>query len=101
MLPKKVRVGHVIYKVVEKTGGEVISDDGEKCWGTCDYEKREIDIAVETDAVQKRITLLHEIIHAIDWSMGYTLQEAEVHGLAIGLFGVLVENPKVAEYIQG
>ena len=97
MIPKRVKVGHAVYRVRERPNAEVVNGDGLLCWGTCDYDAKEIDLA--EDHKDKRETALHEVIHAIDYNGGYTLEEREVHMLAIGILGVLRDNKGFREWL--
>lgn len=47
----------------------------------------------------ERDTVLHEVIHAIDYAMQCGLKEKQVHRLAGGLIQVLRENPAFAAYL--
>lgn len=44
-------------------------------------------------------TLIHEILHAIEYKMGLTHNEHYVNRFATGLTAVFHDNPKVLEYI--
>lgn len=44
-------------------------------------------------------TVLHEVIHAIDFTIGTNLTEEQVHGTAAGLFAVLADNPEFCKWL--
>ena len=48
---------------------------------------------------QKRDTLLHEAIHAVDDTMQLDLSEEQVHSLAGGIYALLSDNPKFARWL--
>lgn len=58
-------------------------------------------IKVKKDQHQEsaRETLLHEVIHAVEGQLGLDLKEKQVHGLGVGLFQVLCENPEFVRFI--
>ena len=84
-----------------KDGDAVRDGNGTLCYGTCDHDKREIDISAETDPEHAKSTLMHEITHAIDWNAGNTLVESQVHAVSIGVYGMLKDNKKVRQYLFG
>lgn len=55
------------------------------------------DLPVDTE----RETLLHEVIHAVEDGMGLNLTEAQVHGLACGLYAVLKNNATTIKKYYG
>ncbi|GEM88173.1 hypothetical protein [Meiothermus granaticius] len=52
-------------------------------------------IAVEDGQSEEQAidTLLHEAIHAIDYTMAIGLEERQVHALSSGLYALLKQNP--------
>lgn len=62
-LPKKIKVGNIVYKVSIKD--KVIDDDGRECWGTTGYQECEISIMKRLPYQKKVETFLHEVTHAI------------------------------------
>lgn len=51
------------------------------------------------DQQQMRDTLLHEVIHAIDYSLNLRMKERQVHALAAGLLATLRENPDFVRWL--
>lgn len=49
----------------------------------------------------ERETLLHEVIHAVDESLALHMTEAQVHGLACGLYAVLRDNEQALKKYYG
>jgi Zn-dependent peptidase ImmA (M78 family) len=64
--------------------------------GTCNYEQARIRINARLDPQLKRVTLWHEIIHALLFNAGvYTAEhnEQQIDALAHGIIQVLRDNP--------
>lgn len=49
--------------------------------------------------IEEADTLLHEVIHGIEYTMDLKLSEHQIRALATGLLGVLRDNPVFAKYI--
>jgi len=45
-------------------------------------------------------TIIHEITHAIDYQMNLDMSERQVHGVGAGLAAVLIDNPKLIDYLK-
>lgn len=69
---------------------------GEQLGASSAVEQR-IIIATGTPPEQEADTLLHEIIHAIDYTIQIDLTERQVHALTGALFAVFRDNPGLAE----
>ena len=52
------------------------------------------------DPQQERDTVLHEIIHAVFSEIGYSPNEEVVQALTAALYGVLLKNPRLVEYLM-
>lgn len=50
---------------------------------------------------QVRDTVIHEIIHAIDFGVHLELKEEQVHALAAGLYATLNDNPELTKWLFG
>ena len=48
---------------------------------------------------QERDTVLHEVLHAIDYAMQLSLEEHQVHALAASLLSVLRDNAAFVAYL--
>lgn len=68
-------------------------------YGECDDQACTIRIATDAHPDQELDTLVHELIHAVDFAMRLNLSERQVHALGAGLSGVLCDNPKLVRYI--
>lgn len=87
-IPTRVRIGPGDwYIVVAPLTNE---------YGLCDEEKRTIVIREGMDSVMTRVTLWHELIHAMLYTLGYPKHnERMVDGLAYQLAQVLGDNPEL------
>ena len=47
----------------------------------------------------KKDTMLHEVIHMLDYDYQLGLKEKQVHCMASGLYSFLRDNPKVAKWL--
>jgi len=83
MIPKTVKVGALVYKVLEIDGQDIDGDCGEMSNRT-----QEIKINNSLSKEGKQVTLLHEILHCINRD----LSERDVEFLSLALFQVLKEN---------
>lgn len=89
-IPGKVRLVGKDYLLVENTAG--LARMG--AFGTTSNLNAVIDYSLDQSLTQLRDTVLHEVIHAVDFSMYLGLEERQVHALAAGLLGVLRDNPE-------
>ena len=78
-LPPSVQVGPFRYTV--KAEQELEGDR----WGHCDANWRLIALAKDMPPRQQTVTLLHEVIHAVDDVFNIDLKEPQVQELAHGL----------------
>ena len=68
--------------------------------GMCAYKDQLIKLCSDLAQQQLTETLLHEIIHAVDGEMNTKMKESQVRYLAIGLFQVLRDNPRLIRMIK-
>jgi hypothetical protein len=78
---------------VELEGG----DPKETLMGLCSDGKQDIQVSIHQPPDALKDTLLHEIIHAIDYQMQLGLKERQVHCLASGLVAVFLDNPEFTQ----
>ncbi len=88
-LPSKIKIGGLVYKVFLDKELDIVID--EERYGSCNSRKQVIKIA-NVHPLKQRATLIHEIVHAIDHSMGLELEENQVCGLEYGLFALFQDN---------
>ncbi len=58
-IPKLLKIGGIVYKVIEK--------NMEESCGECDRTTNTIILNKEMTQEQKEVTLIHEILHALNW----------------------------------
>ena len=77
-LPKGVQVGPFRYTVVSAP----LPDDR---WGSCDNDERSIKLANGIKRTQAPVTVMHEIVHAVNSVFKAELDERQVEVLSHGL----------------
>jgi hypothetical protein len=89
-LPKKLKVGNYYYTVREVDDPQL---DGEYVDGYHDGDKEIIVIRKNTKTVtQRRVSLLHELIHAISKIFGLGITEHQTYVLSELLIAIEIEN---------
>lgn len=91
-LPKVLRIVGKNYAVETMTLGED--------YGECNDQTQTIKIAEGIAHGMERDTLLHEAIHAIDYSMQLKMSEKQVCGLGTAVYALLADNPELVKYIM-
>ena len=93
---KKLRINHLYWdiKSVDK------DDLPDNCVGRCSIPiNAKIEIC-EQGGMEDVDTLLHEIVHAIDYSFDLKLTESQVERLGRGLTFVLRDNTWLNSYVK-
>jgi hypothetical protein len=67
--------------------------------GTCEGDKERITVAPNQSPVSELDTLLHEVIHAVEYKMGREHNEDWTRSISTGLVAVLRDNPEFVKYI--
>lgn len=104
-LPEKVLIDDIEYKIEEVSHKEIqISNEDLKgdYWGDTRFKKASIRICEGMAEDETKITLVHEIIHAILQERGFDLQnndEAMVDGLAHALRMLAKQNPELIKEV--
>lgn len=104
-LPEKVLIDDIEYKVEEVSHKELqLSSEDLKgeYWGDTRYKQASIHICEGMADDEVKITLVHEIIHAILHERGFDQQnedEAMVDGLAHALRMLAKQNPELIREI--
>lgn len=83
---------------VEYVNGNDNKLNNELC-GKINWQEQEIYLDNSFNKQLILITLLHEIIHALDHELHFEFRENDIDRLAIGLFQVLKENKLLVESI--
>ena len=65
--------------------------------GICDFTKQKIYIAEGLTDDLHADTLLHEIVHVIDFTIGLELTEKQIIGIAGGLYAVWKDNQSIID----
>ena len=100
MIPEKIKIGYKEYRL-EKWKQTVASAN--EAQGQFFAKEGIIGYTDEEKGVSHANTLLHEIIHAIVYQWNIDVGEKEetiVNGLTNGLTTVLVDNPKLIDYLK-
>lgn len=93
-LPEKVRViGH------DFTVKKVSDEDGMIDAGQMKISNMTILVKEGQPEIQEADTLLHEVIHCIDYLMNLDLTEHQVTALSTGLIGVFQDNHKFGKFV--
>ncbi len=72
---------------------------GTEYLGRCDHIKGVITLNEDMCPDQTRDTLLHEILHSIDYAMSTKMTEEQVHAIASGLLCVLRDNLPLVKFL--
>ena len=100
MIPEKIKIGYKEYRL-EKWKQTVASAN--EAQGHFFAKEGIIGYTDEEKGVSHANTLLHEIIHAVVYQWNIDVGEKEetiVNGLTNGLTTVLVDNPKLMDYLR-
>ena len=81
------------------TDVELEVQDLEDAFGEWDLTNCKITIAPQEHPDYQRVTLLHEVVHAIDDFLGLGLTHKEVYGISQSIFNVLKKNPEFSEWL--
>lgn len=97
-LPEKIKIGFADWDlVVESEAPKELEDV--HVFGLCHKHKHTIVFYEGYDEVQNRNTILHEVLHAVWYSLGMEEPASEEHvvtALSNGLMMVLRDNPEFA-----
>lgn len=97
--PDTIRVFGRTYTFNYESAGGL----GQDRVGSCDNLHQIITIDAQQSLVEEADTVLHEVLHAITYTMklGFPIDEEEkfVSALATGLVGVLQDNPEFAKWL--
>lgn len=90
----KVKILGKSFDLSEK---ESHSDLGTRYAGFIDHEKQTITVKRSMRADEVAITVLHEIVHAVDSAMESEISEKQTCTISRGLWAVLVDNPELVD----
>jgi hypothetical protein len=92
MIPKSVNVLGREYQIE-------VEQHLPNMFGYCDYENLLIKIKADQQPAMELDTVLHEILHAIDYSMNTELEERQIYCMTVGILSVLKYNQPLLEYL--
>lgn len=95
--PSSVKVGPLVWKILYKRG---LKD----AVGETHLRRQVICIEKGVPDSSIKVTLLHEIFHAIAWTYGFhpdkkDLEESVVSLFSAAILGVFQDNPEVLAYL--
>lgn len=96
-VPKKVRILAKDFQVHVLEDGILGGSD----LGGVNNVRCQIQLSAAQDSQQMRDTLIHEIIHAVDYAVAAGLEERQVHAIASGMYAVIRDNERLIEYLTG
>ena len=100
-IPEKIKIGYRDYKLEEWKQTVASANEAQ---GQFFAKEGIIGYTAEETGVSHANTLLHECMHAIiyQWNMELDekTEESVVNGLTNGLTTVLVDNPKLVDYLK-
>lgn len=68
--------------------------------GSCNRDYQKIVVSTTQPLDNVKDTLLHEVLHAVDYCMATKLTEDQVAALATGLLAVFLDNPTIMEFLN-
>jgi len=101
-IPSEVKIGPYTYEI--KTYDEINYDEtnNEEKWlyGQAVYCDQLIKLATSYGDTRLRITLIHEVLHALDEVLCTGLEETQICRLAVGLYSLLTENTQFTDALK-
>lgn len=91
-----VVAGEDMYSYFEKDD----SDENVRVRGAVNYHRQMIVLESTLADDQREVTLLHEIVHAVDDALNISLTEEQVGLLAAGLYSVSFKGSKVRDKVR-
>ncbi len=76
-----------------------LSDDEEVVFGEWDMNDMTITLNSKCSPVHSKVTLLHELVHAIDDMLGLELDHQDIYCLSQALYQLVSDNPKLVDYL--
>ena len=87
-IPKQIQIGGHTYEVFYKP--YLSKDNGDR--GVIKHRIQEIHIAPENPKSQRDVTIIHEIIHLMEFIFAFDLTEGDTERIAEGLFQVFSDS---------
>ena len=89
----------IAFVPVEHIGLRDDAEDPDPGMGRTSPERQEIFIRTGQPLESEQDTVLHEVIHAVDETLGLQMNEYQVTVLATGLLAALKDNPGLRTYL--
>ena len=93
---KSIRILGKDYEIVHDN--ECLSD--QNLLGKTKCTQQKIIYTDDQGAASLRDTILHEVLHAVDWTIKSDLKETQVAAIASGLYAVFKDNPEFVEWLM-
>lgn len=98
--PSRVRIIGKLHKIDYLPADHRDLKDGDDALvGRIDHDAQRVMIAQGQTLVSEQDTLLHEVLHGVEWAMDLEVPETVIHRLATGLLAVLKDNPDFLRYL--
>lgn len=94
IIPKSVKVLYKEYMIEQQ---ENLHSEGGELYGQIHYNPEKILLNADSSEEQKKATLVHEIIHALDEMYGIGLKEKQVEKLGNGVYMLIKDNSQMFE----
>jgi hypothetical protein len=95
MMIDKVKIGNQTYEIIEV---ECV-DKHSSLAGQIKFYDSIIRIDKGLSTEQKQETIIHEVLHGIEYFMGMDLEEDVIKQFGRGLTMVFKDNPRLLEYL--
>lgn len=101
--PSRIRILGKPFKLefvpIEHIGLRDNAEDNDPGMGRTSPERQEIFVRTGQPLESEQDTVLHEIIHCVDETLGLQMNEYQVTLLATGLLAVLKDSPGLRSYL--
>lgn len=96
----KIRIDGLDYEIIKAQDGEGRAFAA-SYYGQAFYAKLELKISEHTPSFNLQ-TLLHEILHVVDYNsfLGDGIGELKINRISVSLLQVLLDNPQLCELIS-
>jgi hypothetical protein len=91
--PTTIKVGALVYSV--KYERRLCNADHQRLRGRHDGETLEISLDTGMTPQRERMTLFHEIFHAVEAERNFNFDENITDQMSFGIVQVLVDNPEL------